>query len=238
MPTFRFHPGRGLRTGRLFAVLPLLAVLLASAASAQSAPLVPHTGSSLAYRIGFPGGWKVGREDLSATRDVQVAAGRITNTVRVEVRGEQLSATRGAALITLVTTDLLPIKNPAVPTSWAEQRRIMTASVMGSDSLLFGLLANAARRLGPGFTNAVREMRTLGGQRAGYMSGLHSVRGDEARMECYVTVSDGVMYFMFFADADSRFAAQEPLFARVRDSLVFASAPVSLPGQSAPAPSP
>jgi hypothetical protein len=54
--------------------------------------------------------------------------------------------------------------------------------------------------------------------------------GLQSRAEFYVTVKDGVAYVLIFAEADARFAAQEPLFARVRDSLVFAeNAPVSPP---------
>ena len=213
---------------RLSPALPLLAALFAcaSAAPAQSSPastpLVPHTGSPLAYRIGFPGGWEVQRKDVNVSRQGQVQGGRITNTVRMELQGETLTAESGTGFIQLLVSDIVPVQRSDLPVSWAEQRRIVTSTILGSDSLLFGLMANAARGLGTGFRNVVREIRTLGGQRAGYMSGLLVQPGLQSRTEIYVTVKDGIMYVMIFAESDSRFAAREPLFARVRDSLVFA----------------
>lgn len=213
--------------------LPLLAALFAcaSAASAQSSPaLVPHTGEPLAYRIGLPRGWEVQREDVTASQEAQVQGGTVTNTVRVEIQGEQLSAGNGTGYIHLLVSDLVPVKRSDLPVSWAEQRRIVTSTLLSSDSLLFGLLANVVRNQGAQFRDMVREVRTLGGQRAGYLSGVLVQPRLESRTEIYVTVKDGIVYVMIFAEEDSDFAAREPLFARVRDSLVFAeNAPSSPP---------
>lgn len=218
---------------RLSPALPLLAALLACASGAPaqsspaSTPLVPHTGSPLAYRIGFPSGWKVEREGVNVSQQAQVQGG---NTVRVRFEGEALIAERGTGYIQLLVSDVVPAQPSDMPVSWAEKRRIVTNTILSSDSLLFGLLANTARGLGTGFRDVVREIRTLGGQRAGYLSGLLVQPGLQSRTEIYVTVKDGIVYVMIFAETDSRFAAREPLFARVRDSLVFAeNAPTSTP---------
>ncbi|MDB4947458.1 MAG: hypothetical protein JWM27_107 [Gemmatimonadetes bacterium] len=156
--------------------------------------------------------------------------GRITNTVRVQAPAEALSAERGTGYIRLIVSDAVPVKGSDLPVSWAEQRRIVTNTLMGSDSLLFGLGTNAARTQGAQFRDVVHEIRTLGGQRAGYMSALLVKEGHQSRTELYLTVKDGIVYGLIFVESVSRFAAQEPLFARVRDSLVFAeNAPVSPP---------
>jgi hypothetical protein len=221
---------------RLSPVLPILASLIAcaSAAPAQSssasAPLVTQTGSPVAYRIGFPRGWKIEREDMNVSRQAQVQGGTVTNTVRMQFAGETLSAESGTGYVHLVVADVVPVKRSDLPVSWAEQRRIVTNTVLGSDSLLFGVLANATGGQGADFRDRVQEIRTLGGQRAGYQSGLLVTPGLQSRVEIYVTVKDGIVYVLTFAESDSRFAAREPLFARVRDSLVFAeNAPVSAP---------
>ena len=221
---------------RIASALPLLAALLAcaSAAPAQSSPASPplteQVGSVLTYRIGFPRGWEVDREGVNISQQAQMQGGTATSTVRLEFQGETLIAERGTGYVHLLVSDVVPVKRSDLPVSWAEQRRIVTGTILSSDSLLFGLLANAARGLGPDFRDVEREIRTLGGQRAGYLSGLLVQRGLQSRTEFYVTVKDGIVYVLIFAERDSRFAAQEPLFARVRDSLVFAeNAPVSSP---------
>jgi len=221
---------------RLSSALSLVAVLLAgaSAAPAQSSrastPLVAHTGSPLAYRIGLPQGWQIQRQDVTASRQAQVQAGRATNTVRVEIQGETLSAASGTAYVHLLVSDVVPVKRSDMPVSWAEQRRIVTSTLVGSDSLLLGLLANAIRGREADFRDVTREIRTVAGQRAGYLSALLVQRDLQSRTEIYATVKNGVMYVLIFADADSEFAARETLFARVRDSLVFAeNAQVSPP---------
>lgn len=221
---------------RFSPALPLLAAVFAcaSAAPAQSSPdsipLVARTGSLLAYRISFPRGWEVEREEVNASRQAEVQGGRITNTVRVQFEGELLRAESGTRFIQLVVLDAVPVQRSDMPVSWAEQRRIVTNTLLSSDSLLYGVMGSVMRTQGTDFRNVVREIRTLGGQRAGYLSALLVQQNLTSRTELYVTIKDGIVYVLLFAEADSRFAAHEPLFARVRDSLVFAeNAPVSTP---------
>lgn len=71
----------------------------------------------------------------------------------------------------------------------------------------------------------VREVRTFQGQRAGYISGRFDVEGKEGWMEAHITVREGVLYQLWFVVYGEDPAAYQPLFERVRDSLVFALAP-------------
>lgn len=220
---------------RFSSALPLLAAVLAcaSAAPAQSSrvatPLVPHAGTALDFRISLPEGWTIDRDDITASREAEVKMGTATNTVRVQVQGEVLSAAKGAGYVHLLVTDMVPVPS-GVPVSWSEQRRMMTSAVLDSDSLLLNLMANAIRGREAEFRDVVREIRTLGGQRAGYQSAVLVQRGLRSQTELYATVKDGVMYVLIVAEPESSFAGTEPLFARVRDSLMFAeNTPVSAP---------
>jgi hypothetical protein len=129
-------------------------------------------------------------------------------------------------MIIVGATDLMKGEENPFPVSQAEARRIMTNMVMGSDSLLFGLLGGAAdvMRKDAELRDVVTEIRTLGGQKSGYLRGR--LVGDEpGRFEMSITLKDGIMYMLAFAAQGDDFEENEPLFARVRESLVFAPAP-------------
>ena len=167
-----------------------------------STPLVTHKGSPIAYRIGVPKGWKTGSGE------------------------EMMAATSDRALVLVFASDVMGEEGNELPVSEAEARRIMTSVFLGSDSLLFavmGEILKEAKADDGNLTDVVRDVRTLAGQRAGYLSARGSDFLDEpARLEMYVTVSQGIVYVVAFAAVDAEYEAHRPLFDRVRESLVFA----------------
>lgn len=200
-----------------FAATLAIALLgLAPAAPAQSSPrLVSTVGNPIAYRIDLPGNWKVSREQ-------QPASFRKGGTGSTQV----LTATRGRLMVVLVTADLLAEQQNPLPVSDAEARRIMTDMVMSSDSLLYGMMRqwNVTPSGEPRLRDAVREIRTLGGQKSAYMRGRVAERGASGEIEMHFTLRDGIMYFLSFA-AEGGIGGNEALFGRIRDSLVLAPSP-------------
>jgi hypothetical protein len=187
------------------------ALIVAPPASAQGAPsLLTSVGSPLPYRIDLPREWEI-------TRGSQVL-----NTGRVHV----LAASSGDLSVAVIASDLVEDGQDRIPgVSDAEMRRIMTDMFASSDSLLLGLMqaSIAAMKQEARVRDVVREIRTLGGQRAAYMRARFERGGKWYSVEMYAAVKDGVVYVLrTTAGADER-AAHEPLFARIRDSLRFAA---------------
>jgi hypothetical protein len=190
------------------AISLLTAVLsLAPAVSAQSPASVPLTstvGSPIAYRVDLPTGWKT----------LEQEDGMLT------VGTEQLMIVVGAV-------DMMGGEESSLSVSEAEWRRSVMNAITGSDSAMLALLTGAAEavRQDGEFRDVVREIRSLGGQRSAVMRGR--IIGDEAAaIEVNITARDGVMYMLAFSATDAdEFAAHEPLFARIRDSVVLAPAP-------------
>lgn len=178
---------------------------MAPAAHAQiqtTSSLNPTIGSPIAYRIGLPKGWAVEREDGTLTMSTEGAS--------IFVGAMDLAA----------EADHLPVSD-------AEKRRILTNMFMGSDSLLFSLLEMGMGSAGTGIAveEATREIRTLGGERAAYMTMQCRCETERVRMDMYVTVKDGIMYALILGAKANAFKRHEPLFANVRDSFTLASAP-------------
>jgi hypothetical protein len=108
----------------------------------------------------------------------------------------------------------------------AEARRVATDRFLGSDSLLLTLVNGGVAQMrseGTRFDETAREIRSLAGQRAAYLSGR---RTDElaavSRLEVYVTVKDAIIYLLLFAAPEAEYAGHQALFDRVRASLVLA----------------
>lgn len=197
-----------------FAATLAIALLgLAPAAPAQT--LVSTVGDPIPYRIDLPENWKVSREQQPAS----FRKGGMSNS-------QVLTATRGRVMVMLVTADLLAEQENPLPVSDAEARRMMTDMVMSSDSLLYGMMRqwNVTPSGEPRLRDAVREIRTLGGQKAAYMRGHVAERGESGEIEMHFTLKDGIMYFLMFA-AEGGLGRNETLFERMRDSLVLAPSP-------------
>jgi hypothetical protein len=195
---------------RTLPVLTLLCSALAAAPAhgqrSSNSPLREHVGTPVAYRVGIPVRWEL-KED-----------------------GDKLTATNGRVMLVLGARDLVTNKvESKLPVSDAESRRILTNMFMSSDSLLLGLMDRITEQVmeerGVRCSQVTREVRELAGQHAGF----HSLRCGEgreaARLDTWVTVKDGVMYMLVYAGEPKDYAANEPLFDRVRQSLVLADAP-------------
>lgn len=199
---------------RTLPALVFLLAALASPATAQgpaSAPLNAAVGSPIAYQIGLPRGWEVSR------------------------KSGMMFAQSKVAVVIAHARDLLDDTGRELPE--AETRRVMTAMMMGSDSTVFGLMRLINSQIGEGrdLRDVTYAMGTLGGERAGLMSGWMQMPGaGRMRMEMYLTVRDGIAYVLLFMVQDSRFEAHRPLFTRVRDSFVPAPSPTFSPAADPP----
>lgn len=167
--------------------------------------MVQHRGDPVPYRIGLPKGWEIQRDDKSGMLGV---------------------AREGKVMLAVMALDLLPSPGPGLPPFDEEQRRVLTRAMMDSDSILFGLMGVRGEVMSSGGTmsGVVHEIRTLGGERAGYMSAR--LEGRAARLEMYLTVQDGVVYMLVMAVHRDSAARYAPVFAAMRESMVLAG-PVS-----------
>jgi hypothetical protein len=174
--------------------------VLAPAAAAQQ--LVAVTGAPIAYEVSVPADWEVSRID------------------------EGLTAGNAEVMLMIMTMDLL-VGDDGAPLSAAElrSRRRRSEEILASDSLLLEL---AGKHIVSDEEYTVSDLTkgigTLGGQRAGYVRG--HLENDEGAswMLNYVTVREGIMYGVIFVWKGEDREAHEPLFARIRESLVFPDA--------------
>ena len=188
---------------RALLVLPFVLAVAASPALAQDRaprPLNVVTGAPIAYRIGVPRGWDVQRK---------------TNG---------LTATRRPAVMTFNAIDMVRAATIDPRMTEADARREMTAIVMGSDSATFHTMRRIMEMGGQAvpLRDVAYEIRTLGGERAGYMTGWSEdpdapAEFARARWERYLTVKDGIAYMLFFIVPDSRHEELKPVLGRIVD---------------------
>ena len=199
--------------------LPLLLALscaflgLAPAARAQTsapAPLATTVGDPIAYRIDLPKDWEISRVSQNVPNGTAHA----------------LSATGKDGALSVTAADLVAGRTdrPA-GVSEAQMRKMVTDMILGSDSLMYGMLQGAIANQGGTLRDAVRGITTLAGQRAARLKGRVERDGTTTPLELHLTVRDGIMYVITTLAEDGRYAAVEPLFARIRDSFVLAPAP-------------
>jgi hypothetical protein len=198
----------------LACALLAFAPALPAQAAPVSTPLTPHVGSPIAYRVQLPKGWNIQQE------------------------GEFLGAATGDAMVAVAASDVMAGEESGLPVGEAEARRIMSNMILGSDSLMFAMLNEMLKGFqedGSELQDVVREVRTFAGERSGYLSGRSMDLLDKpARVEVHFTIKDGVVYALVFAATEARFAAYQPLFARVRDSFAFPAAPPAPGGKGKP----
>lgn len=195
------------------AALVSAALIVVSSASAQSAPsLVTSVGSPLPYRIDLPEGWEIHRGSQDAAE----------HAVHFLAAGTE---DRAAVLITV---DMMQGWKEPLSVPDAQARRILTDMSINSDSLLYGMMhmfgGTVAKNEGP-VLDVVKEIRTLAGQRSAYMRGRTVKGGRSEWFEIHITVQHGIMYMLILTVQAEDVRSHEPLFARIRDSLVFAPAP-------------
>jgi hypothetical protein len=185
------------------------ALIVAPSASAQGAPaLLTTVGTPFPYRIDLPG-------DCEIVRDSRTVSNREVHS---------LTAGRQDLVVVVQAVDLMEGDTRRAPgISEAQMRRIMTDMVVKSDSLLHGIMQSASALMSKSgeIRDPVREIRTLAGQRAAYMSGRVESDGMLLRFEMHLTVQDGIMYVLMTMAPSKRYAAHGPLFARIRESLVL-----------------
>lgn len=173
-------------------------------AAAQA--LTPRVGSPIPYRIELPA--------LATAAD---------DGWSLEVQGSGYYVRVGAMdMMDEVDDDELPVSD-------AEARRLMTTLFMSSDSLLLGLLEESMQEQQVDLQDVVTEIRTLGGQRSGYMRGRVVCEcGHSGTIEMNLTVKDGILYMLMFATEGEGAERHEPMMMRIRESLVLADAPPPL----------
>jgi hypothetical protein len=159
---------------RAFLTLASAAALLGTAPAVAAQNLATAVGEPIAYRVDLPVGAEVVRD------------------------GYFLTAETKHVYVVVGSVDMVAEAERQLPVSEQESRRIMTNLFMDSDSLLLGLLDEGMRQRDVHLAGVVREIRTLGGQRAGYLRGRIDRSLDAPWPEAYVTVKDGVMYMLVF----------------------------------------
>lgn len=196
-------------------VLPLAGALFGLAPAGAAQRLVTTVGEPIAYRVDLPAGARISHEHPF------------------------LAAETPKHVVLVAAADLAAEADHQLPVSEPEARRILTNMFMESDSLLLGLIDQGMRRRNVELVGVVREIRTLGGQRAAYVRGGVGRRGTDGWMEVHVTVKDGIMYLLIVGGMGRAGARDETLAARIRDSFVLPDAPppaASGPARSASAP--
>lgn len=189
---------------RILAFLLFLGVLCARDAIAQgpsATRLVPHKGATVPFTVQVPDGWNV-----------------------QEMDGGVL-ATSGHALVGVYASDVLADQKNTLPVSEAESRRIVTSMILGSDSLLLAMMGKAKDGIMQTALSPVvgaPEISTLGGSRAAFLrTRMDAPTIGSVRVDMYFTMSDGYVIMLFHGAAEDSVAAWQPVFDRVRESLVL-----------------
>lgn len=193
----------------------LLRCTLALTFAASVTGPAPAAAQTLVLRVGDPIPYRV---DLPAV-------------AMVTTRNHVLRAISANFIVEVSAVDMLPqFDRQALPTSDAEARRVLTSTYTDSDSLLFGLLHQNLRSQNEELVEEAREIRTLGGERSGYLRGrITCTCGTELRVETHATVKDGIAYILTFVSPVEAAGLNQPVWARIRDSFVPAEAPPAQP---------
>jgi hypothetical protein len=194
------HP-TPLRRASLVLVLGGAMFCLAPAAAAQT--LVSTTGDRIPYRVDLPA------------------------LAKISVNDQVLKAESDDLAVVVAAVDMMEAESTSrLPVSENEERRLLTNLLMSSDSLLFGILDESMREQNADLSGVVREIRTLGGQRAGYLRGpVQCSCGHAGSIEMYVTIKDGIGYMLMFGVHGEAGGRHDPLIARIHQSFVLADAP-------------
>jgi hypothetical protein len=163
------------------------------------------TSAPVGYRVDVPVEWQLQRNDA-----------------------EMLMVGTTDAVIIASAWDLMANeqRHAALPEDF--HRRIVTERFMGSDSTLLAGVAEALANAGTLQPDGqVAEIRTLGGERAGYMRAQWVRNGDTGWAHAYMTVKDGIMYALLHVVGGTDPDKYKELVDRVQQSFVLAAAPPS-----------
>jgi hypothetical protein len=192
-----------IKTLRSTLALALAGGLFATAPAAAAQTLVPLVGEPIPYQLSVPDGWEMEREDDEM----------------LYVMGEEM-------MLLVAVSDLMAEEENPLPVSEAEARRIFTNMMLESDSLLLGLLDQGfTQGMGGQIMDPTREIRELGGERAGYLRGRIVADGEPGWVDVHLTMKDGIMYMLAFVVQGADIERFAPLMARIRESFVLAPAP-------------
>jgi hypothetical protein len=191
-----------MRLSRISVLAVFAAALAGLAPAAAAQDLVPVEGAPIAYRIGVPVGWASSNENGNLTFGHE------------------------DAVIIVSATDLVGLQESPPPVTEESRRRILTQRFMGSDSIMMALMTRVASRAAAlEQEGLVKEIRTLGGQRAAYLRDRQVQNGVTRWRQAYITVKDAVMYLLVFVVQDSDPDKHKDLFDRVHQSFVLAERP-------------
>jgi hypothetical protein len=140
---------------------------------------------------------------------------------RIEDAAGLLVARAGDLAVVVVARDMLAAEETPAPVSGTVPRRILTSMIMGSDALLFALLAEELRGRELELESMVRGTGTLGGQRAVCIQGRFTEHGAGGWIDIHGTVRDGILYVLAFTWSRADPRAHEHLLARIRDSFAL-----------------
>lgn len=191
-----------IKTLRSTLALALAGGLFALAPAAAAQTLVPVTGDPVPFQLSVPEGWETELDDEM-----------------LYVMGEEM-------MLIVAASDLMAEEENPLPVSETEARRIFTSMIVDSDSLLLAMLDQGfTEGLGQEITDATREIRQLGGERAGYLRGRIVADGEPGWVDVHLTMKDGIMYMLAFMVKGTEIEQFDPLMARIRESFVPAPAP-------------
>jgi hypothetical protein len=187
-----------------------------------------HTGA-VRFSLSLPAGWEV---EQSEDRSIVLKARGGASGVYVQA-GDQLwnpTTAADSADFWTFATDLMLGRAPT-PREVAELRRdagdeegarFMVSRAQGTDSGLMAL-AEGLASTSPDVqvTARTREIRTLAGQRAGYMSEVKEKEGETWESEGWVTARDAVFYGILVTAPAAEFRANRALWERVAASFVI-----------------
>lgn len=187
-----------------------------------------HTGA-VRFSLSLPAGWEV---EQTEDRSIVLKARSGAAGVYVQAGDQLWAPTTPADSVDFWTfaTDLMLGRAPT-PREVAELRRdagdedgarFMVSRAQGTDRGLLAL-AEGLASTSPDVqvTGRTREIRTLAGQRAGYLSEVKEKEGETWESEGWVTARDAVFYGILVTAPAAEFRARRALWERVAASLVI-----------------
>lgn len=182
-----------------------LCTVLGWASPAAAQALAPRVGEGVPYRI-----------ELPATAQVS------TNGASLQARSGNFVVVVAVGYVTefAFARSLGDVGRGDDP----EARRALTNTVVSSDSLLLEMVAESLS--GVELVDATKEVRMLGGERAGYLRGRVRCNCPHPLLvQAYATGKDGIVYALTLGGGGENAESHEPLMARIHQSFVLPDAP-------------
>ena len=175
--------------------------LFATAPAAAGQALILSEGTPIPYQVKLPVDWGSAKQD------------------GVLIVGD------GNAVVLITAQAIVADKEEEpLPGSDAEASQQLMNRILGSDSVMMGMLTDQfATGAGMDLSDGVREMRTLGGQRAAYLRGRYEAEGEKGWIDAYLVIKDGIVYLLAFRVPGNDPAPYAPLFTRIHESFVLAN---------------